>query len=271
MLWGEARSYSLAFLSILTALFTAGMLLALFKSSRTKARIPKGLRIPISFLLAVCGLAAMHLLNRPHGAPVFRLTASLPALTAYAMTILLFVLIGSLANSMREERALLEKLAYVDKVTGLQNMNGMDNFWNRNKGRERLAVLFLDLNRFKNVNDTLGHHVGDMLLHEVGVRLSRFVSRKRLIFRVGGDEFVIIARGCSQREAEQLAVGILERLNAPYTVDKHTLSISGSIGISMNRSHEKLDRARLMREADSAMYQAKNLGTSRYCVYRRPA
>jgi len=271
MQWEEVRSYSLAVLSLLTAMFTAGALLALFKADPRIARIPKRLRILASVLLTVCGLVAMHLLNRPRSVPLSQFSAWLPALLAYALTVILLVLVGSVLSSMLNERSVLKKLAYVDKVTGLLNKNGMDNFWNRNKGRERLSVLFLDLNRFKNVNDTLGHHVGDLLLHEVGVRLSQFVSKRRPIFRIGGDEFVIIARSCGQKEAEQLAVSILEKITATYTIDKHTLSISGSIGISLNRSHEKVDRARLLQEADSAMYTAKHLGKGRYSVYRKTA
>ncbi|WP_058303273.1 GGDEF domain-containing protein [Gorillibacterium timonense] len=267
----EVRTYSLAVLSLLIAMLTAGALLTICRTTPKTARIPKILRILSAVVITVCCLGIMHLINRPSGVPFSQLTVWLPSLPAYALTIFLFVLTGFLLRSMLEERDLLKKLAYVDKVTGLLNKNGMDNFWNKNKGRERLAVLFLDLNRFKSVNDTLGHHVGDMLLQQVGERLSQFVRKRRLIYRIGGDEFVIVDRGCTLKEAELLAVSILEAITASYTVDGHSLSISGSIGISMNRSSEKIDRERLLREADSAMYTAKQLGKGRYSVYRRTA
>ncbi|MNI63059.1 Cyclic di-GMP phosphodiesterase Gmr [compost metagenome] len=169
---------------------------------------------------------------------------------------------------MLNEREQLKELAYRDSLTGLFNTNGMNHFWNRCKQGEQLAVLYLDLNRFKSINDQLGHHVGDQLLQAVGGTLKQFSSKgKRHIFRIGGDEFVIIAKRCGSREAEMLALQILEKTTRNYQLEKHDLFVSASIGITM--SHGKLDPQRLLKEADSAMYNAKQLGKGRYAVHKQ--
>ncbi|MEO3943902.1 GGDEF domain-containing protein [Gorillibacterium sp. CAU 1737] len=264
----EVREFSFALLSIVIAILTAGILLALRTSRKAKA-FPLPLRILSAFLIGLSGLMLMHVLNKPEGIPLFRLSEWLPAFLAYCLVIFLFLLAGFRLNDYREERKSLRQLAYVDNITGLYNKNGLDDLRNKLKGRERIAVLFLDLNRFKSVNDTLGHHIGDLLLQAIGIRLGEFAGRRRMIYRIGGDEFVMVARGYTQRETEELAVRILERITDAYVLDKHTLSISGSIGISINRSHEKVEWDRLLKEADSAMYTAKQLGSGRYSVFRR--
>lgn len=109
--------------------------------------------------------------------------------------------------------------------------------------------------------------MGDLLLEAVGSSLQQF-SRKgnRHIFRVGGDEFVIIAKRCSRKDGEQLALKVLENVTRNYKLENHELFVSASVGITM--SHGKIDRQRLLKEADSAMYSAKQLGRGRYAVYK---
>lgn len=162
----------------------------------------------------------------------------------------------------------LKVLAYHDDVTGLFNRNGLEHFWSRYKGKEDLAVLYLDLDHFKTINDTFGHHVGDTLLRNVSTELSRVTNQNQLAFRIGGDEFIFIMKNCEPHKVEILASLILGLISKPYYVDNKELYVTGSIGISMAESNN-VERARMLAEADAAMYSAKKLGKNRYSVYRK--
>ncbi|WP_052676008.1 GGDEF domain-containing protein [Paenibacillus sp. IHBB 10380] len=164
------------------------------------------------------------------------------------------------------ERAKLKRLAYIDVVTGSINRNGMDRFWNQCSGKGHLAVLFLDLDHFKYINDTFGHQTGDQLLKEVGLRLRQATSHDGQVFRIGGDEFVIIMANANLQKAELLASHILEKFRQPVVIKRQSLTISGSIGISIGQG-SKATRSKLLGEADSAMYHAKRLGKNRYIVF----
>ncbi|HEY2491753.1 MAG TPA: GGDEF domain-containing protein [Paenibacillus sp.] len=166
------------------------------------------------------------------------------------------------------ERAKLKRLAYLDVVTGLINRNGMDRFWNQCSGKGHLAVLFLDLDHFKYINDTFGHQTGDQLLKEVGLRLRQATCHDEQVFRIGGDEFVIIMANANLDKAEFLASHILEKFRQPVVIKRQSLTISGSIGISIGEG-SKAASSKLLGEADSAMYHAKRLGKSRYSVFHR--
>jgi diguanylate cyclase (GGDEF)-like protein len=211
----------------------------------------------------------MHLLSKqalngskPAGGSLFICVA------LYTLTLTLLMLLFSRARQILAEREQLKELAYRDSLTGLFNKNGMNHFWEHCKPNEQLAVLYLDLNRFKSINDKLGHHVGDLLLQAVGGSLQQFSSKnKRHIFRIGGDEFVIIAKRCSRKNAEELALQILENTTRNYPLEQHELFVSASIGITMSQG--RIDPVRLLKEADSAMYDAKQLGRGRYAVHKQ--
>lgn len=126
--------------------------------------------------------------------------------------------------------------------------------------RTRLAILFLDLDRFKNINDTLGHHVGDMLLQEVAARLARCVRSVDTVSRQGGDEFVIILSelgGVDQ--AAHVAASVLNAISQEFVLEPHRLHVSTSIGISIYPD-DGADIDTLIRNADLAMYHAKESG-----------
>jgi diguanylate cyclase (GGDEF)-like protein len=211
----------------------------------------------------------MHLFGRSTLSGLRQAEGSLfISLALYALTLLALLYLFTWGRQLLAEREQLKELAYRDSLTGLLNKNGMDHFWQHCKPNEQLAVLYLDLNRFKSINDNLGHHAGDMLLQAVGSRLRQFSSKgRRHIFRIGGDEFVIIAKRCSSKDAEKLALQILENTTRNYSLERHELFVSASIGITV--SHGRLDPARLLKEADSAMYNAKQLGSGRYAVYKQ--
>ncbi|WP_025704082.1 GGDEF domain-containing protein [Paenibacillus graminis] len=265
----EARNYILALSSVLIAALTVYSIFYLSPKFGGKSQKARAIRAVFMILVAGAGMGVMHLLGMqtlseyaPDNESLF-----LP-LTLYILTLAGMLYLFSRLHQFLAEREQLKELAYRDSLTGLLNKNGMDHFWDHCKPNEQLAVLFLDLNRFKAINDTLGHHVGDLLLRAVGTTLSQFSSKgKRHIFRIGGDEFVIIAKRCSRKDAEQLALQILEKTTRNYKLEKHELFVSASIGITM--SHGRIDRQKLLNEADSAMYNAKQLGSGRYSLHKQ--
>ena len=129
---------------------------------------------------------------------------------------------------------------------------------------QSLALLFVDLDRFKNINDSLGHQVGDLLLKEVASRMQTCIRKGDTLSRLGGDEFVVTLEGLQQAEdAAQVAGKIIKALARPCEVAGHTLNTSCSIGISIFPLDAEDDRA-LMKNADTAMYHAKEKGRNNY-------
>lgn len=169
-------------------------------------------------------------------------------------------------RSLYSEIAALRVLAYRDPVTGLLNRNGLDHFWTKYKGKENLAVLNLDLDCFKEINDTYGHQAGDQLLWEVSRYLEQLTNKNQLAFRIGGDEFLFIMKNCDPNQVKIMAGLLLGQISRPYYIAGRDISITGSIGISICQGH-RAERTRMMQEADAAMYHAKRLGKNRYCVF----
>jgi diguanylate cyclase (GGDEF)-like protein len=141
----------------------------------------------------------------------------------------------------------------------------------RNRGVElgtELAgstLLLLDLDGFKEVNDTMGHALGDVLLRLVGDRLSTCVRSKDAVARLGGDEFGILLSSTGSWTAAQTADRVLDVLRKPFTLDRLSVKVGGSIGIAAGDTARDLDE--LLRNADLAMYQAKATGRDRYCEF----
>ena len=176
--------------------------------------------------------------------------------------------IGSFVD-ISERKAAEEKishLAHFDTLTDLPNRSNLQGRLEqalaaarRDSLRRPLAVMFLDLDRFKNINDTLGHHVGDSLLLEVSKRLMASVRESDVVARLGGDEFVVVLTGADAMAAERVAGKILRALSQPYHLDGQRLHATSSIGIAVFPGDgESVDI--LMRNADAAMYHAKSAG-----------
>ncbi len=162
-----------------------------------------------------------------------------------------------------QERA--EYLARHDLLTGLINRHDLQSRMEQAlrfalRDGTKLAVMFIDLDRFKTVNDSLGHHVGDGLLTQVAPRLLASVRDSDIVARLGGDEFVVVLTNLAAAlDAASIAGGILQRLAEPYLVQGHTLNSSTSIGVSVF-PQDGADTASLMKAADTAMYHAKAQG-----------
>ncbi len=174
-------------------------------------------------------------------------------------------------NRKKMEADMIRQANY-DPLTGLPNRSClMDQisqdikYAKRNK--EKLAVLFLDLDRFKNVNDSLGHDLGDHLLQAAAKRIQNCIRDEDTLARWGGDEFIILLPHLTQEED---VVSILERckkvLEEVFTIRKHDISISASIGVSFYPK-DGTDPVTLLKNADSAMYSAKYSGRNSYCFY----
>jgi diguanylate cyclase (GGDEF)-like protein len=129
-------------------------------------------------------------------------------------------------------------------------------------GKE-MAILFIDLDRFKTINDSLGHDIGDRLLQAVAQRMSGCLREADTISRLGGDEFVVLLPETGAQGAAHVAQNILERAVGPYDIAGNQLNITSSIGISLY-PHDGLDAETLIKNADTAMYHAKDNGAATY-------
>jgi diguanylate cyclase (GGDEF)-like protein/PAS domain S-box-containing protein len=172
----------------------------------------------------------------------------------------------------RQAEARVHHMAYHDALTGLPNRALLAERLDRallaaRRDGRRLALMFLDLDRFKTINDSLGHATGDHLLREVAQRLCRVVRASDTVARLGGDEFVVLVPGI-HASAECGLVGdkILEAMAEPVRFEGHSLHISTSIGICLYPD-DGADVDSLMRKADAAMYQAKAAGRNNYQFY----
>jgi diguanylate cyclase (GGDEF)-like protein/PAS domain S-box-containing protein len=170
----------------------------------------------------------------------------------------------------KQAQAALEHQAVHDALTGLPNRLLLHDrlsqaILSARRDQTPLALLVIDLDRFKEVNDTLGHHYGDLLLRELGVRLRGILREADTAARLGGDEFAVLLPRANAEEAEKAARRLLEALEQPFIVDGHPVEVGASIGVSVFPEHGS-DPGTLLRRADVAMYVAKRNQTE-FSVY----
>lgn len=177
-------------------------------------------------------------------------------------------------SSLKHAQARLDHQAHHDPLTGLPNRLLFENrlrltLESVQTEDQQGAVLFLDLDRFKQINDSLGHPVGDQLLKVIAARLRHQLREGDTVARLGGDEFILLLPDLhSERDAERAAQKLLDCFTAPFTIDEHEFFISASIGISLYPK-DGTDVATLVKNADAAMYQSKAKGRNRSERYTR--
>src|ERR1700712_885615 len=180
--------------------------------------------------------------------------------------------VGSDVTQQRESSDKIAYMARYDTLTGLPNRMMLtealaEAVGYADKWRTRCAFLMLDLDRFKAVNDTLGHLVGDQMLARVSERLKKLMTENEFCGRLGGDEFAIVIRDTSDAgRVDRVAQAIIESLSQPYEVDHHTLYVGVSIGSALGpRDGSTVET--LMRNADLALYRSKDGGGGQHCCY----
>lgn len=179
--------------------------------------------------------------------------------------------INNMFETLEKSESKLLQLAYYDTLTGLSNRKSiMENIKLMLKeNKTKLALFFIDLDSFKNINDSLGHNAGDYILEKVADKLQSVIAKNCLLGRLGGDEFIIVQNNLSfAYETEELAEKICDVLKPPIDYEDHEIYVGCSIGISFY-PNDGNDLPTLMKNADSAMYAAKNSGGYTYKIYSK--
>jgi diguanylate cyclase (GGDEF)-like protein/PAS domain S-box-containing protein len=180
---------------------------------------------------------------------------------------------SDITDKLRQEQA-LRKLAYHDPLTGLHNRAAFLEMYEHalshaERRRQRLALLYLDLDRFKKINDTLGHVIGDKVLEESAGRLREAVRSEDEVARLGGDEFIIMLEDFVQEDTPaRVARKVISLLGQPILIEHHVLHMTTSIGIAVYPDDGE-DATSLLKNADSAMYMAKREGRNGFHYFTR--
>jgi diguanylate cyclase (GGDEF)-like protein len=188
---------------------------------------------------------------------------------SFASSLADFVALAITANDRREAEDKLREMANYDRLTGLPNRSlFMDRLAQAlakaRRSRQRVALLFIDVDRFKSINDSLGHHAGDLVLRAIGKRLLACVRASDTVARLGGDEFTVILENCQDAEFVTLACErILKATVEPISLGQTDVNLTCSIGISLF-PNDGADGDLLLQNADSAMYKAKERGRNNY-------
>lgn len=246
------------------ALVMGGAISAMHYTGMAAARFPLG---------SVCGAARSGVDSSALALPILVVTVCVlaVALITSVLDMRLEMRTAVLADALGVANKELEFLALHDKLTHLPNRVLLeDRFQQAIQAATRqsgtFAVLFVDLDGFKGVNDTYGHQMGDSLLVEIAGRLRASARSEDTISRVGGDEFVVLVRVEEPADAGVMAEKLIEALRVPVNVAGHALHVSGSIGIALYPA-DGADQDTLMTNADAAMYHAKASGRNAYCFF----
>lgn len=174
-------------------------------------------------------------------------------------------------SDIRLAQERINQLAHFDQLTGLPNRSQLQERFEfvrqlAQRSGESLALMFLDLDHFKNVNDTLGHTIGDRLLVQVSQRLSGVLSAGDTLSRMGGDEFILLLPSATEESASQMALKVLSVMAEPFIIDDHELVSTLSIGIALY-PHDGDDFETLSKNADIAMYRIKRSSHNNFCFF----
>jgi two-component system CheB/CheR fusion protein len=183
-----------------------------------------------------------------------------------------YVAVFSDISSIKNAQRKAEYLSTHDTLTGMPNRSLFQDRLRQalaqaRRTKKRVALLFIDLDNFKTINDTLGHDVGDELLKQASTRLREAVRDVDTAARLGGDEFTAILTDCNGESASQVASRIVDELAASYEIKGHQLFVSASVGVAFY-PEDGQDSAGLIKAADAAMYRAKEMGRNRVVFFR---
>lgn len=209
-----------------------------------------------------------EIINKKKDGTIYPQWLTINAVSDAENNVINYVAIFSDITAIKSSQRQIEYMATHDELTGLPNRNlFMDRLKHtlavesRHKGK--VAVFFIDLDNFKNINDTLGHDIGDVLLQEAASRLQHCIRDSDTLARLGGDEFTAIITYATVDEVTNIASRIIDFLSASYSIHGRNLFISCSIGISIFPDDGK-DSSSLIKNADTAMYRAKESGKGQY-------
>jgi diguanylate cyclase (GGDEF)-like protein len=179
----------------------------------------------------------------------------------------------SATHEQKRLTARFERLARYDTMTGLENRGAFQERLHAEvaaaaAGGDRLAVLWLDIDKFKEINDSLGHPTGDKVLCSVARQLSSLVDGRGSVARFGGDEFVLLLRGSKPGFAAEAAQDVMRVMSLPMSIEGVSLQVTGSIGIAVAPDHGT-DGETLLQHADMALYHAKANGRNDFCLFER--
>jgi len=186
--------------------------------------------------------------------------------------IILIILIKTYLNMLKNKKEILY-LAYHDTLTNLPNRTKFEDYIStliqRNKLKYQFVVLYIDLDRFKIINDTLGHDIGDEMLMILSKRICSVLSKKNMLARIGGDEFVaIIEKKRNIENIDKLVKKVSSVIRQPIHIKKYNLNTTASIGI-VKYPEDGITKSTLLKHADSAMYHAKDKGGDTYAFYNK--
>jgi diguanylate cyclase (GGDEF)-like protein len=172
-------------------------------------------------------------------------------------------------TAQRQAEDQVSYMAHFDSLTDLPNRFQFNQRLGRmlRDEREGVGLMFLDLDQFKIINDTLGHSFGDLLLKGVARRLESCISGEEIVARLGGDEFAILFKNGDLDHMQVVGSKIINALTMPFRLDDHDVIVGTSIGLATSPDHG-LDSASLLRNADLALYEAKSQGRNRYVVFQ---
>jgi diguanylate cyclase (GGDEF)-like protein/PAS domain S-box-containing protein len=177
--------------------------------------------------------------------------------------------VGRDITERKKAEMTIQHMAFYDTLTGIPNRNMIKKHLNEvliKHKKDMVAVLFLDLDRFKSINDTKGHSTGDLLLQKVAKRLQNAVQTEGMVSRQGGDEFVILIENTNKDKATEMSKRILDEFSNPFELNGEEYFVTSSIGISMYPM-DGMDQETLIKNAGTAMYVAKGLGKNKFQFY----
>lgn len=206
----------------------------------------------------------------PTGEQIWLSTSKVPLHDKFGNVIGILGLYEDITERKSAEQQ-IRYLANYDPLTGLPNRLQLDNTLQdmlsiARRSGTHLSVMFLDIDRFKEINDTLGHSVGDKILIESANRIQKILREEDMVARLGGDEFVFLLPNTSMQGATMVADKILKTFESTYYIATHELNVSASIGIAIY-PNDGQDFGELYKNADTAMYRAKKLGRNNFCFF----